>query len=55
MRFRLKVEFQSIAGRALSTVLILVGYIRRTTSRTGLKVTATCFEKTYLAELIDSA
>ena len=36
---------------ALSIVLILIGFIRCTTTRTGLKVTATCFEKTYLTGL----
>ena len=39
------------AGHVLSTVLILIGFIRRTTTRTGLKVTATCFEQTYLTGL----
>ena len=32
-------------------MLILVGFIRRTTTRTGLAVTATCFEQTYLTRL----
>ena len=31
----------------LSTLAVLLGFIRRTTTRTGLKVTATHFEKTY--------
>jgi DDE family transposase len=35
------------AGHVLSTLLILLGLIRRTTTATGLKVTATHFEKTY--------
>ena len=35
------------AGFVLSTLAILLGFIRRTTTRTGLKVTATHFEKTY--------
>ena len=34
-------------GYVLSTLSILLGFIRRTTTRTGLKVTATCFDKTY--------
>ena len=39
------------SGHVLSTLLILVGFIRRTTTRTGLKVTATCFEQIYLTGL----
>ena len=39
------------AGHVLSTLLILLGFIRRTTTTTGLKVTATYFEKTYLTGL----
>jgi hypothetical protein len=35
------------AGFVLSTLSVLLGFIRRTTTRTGLKVTATHFEKTY--------
>jgi len=35
------------AGFVLSTLAILMGFIRRTTTRTGLRVTATHFEKTY--------
>lgn len=35
------------AGHVLSTLLILLGFIRRTTTTTGLKVTATYFERTY--------
>ena len=35
------------AGHVLSTLLILLGFIRRTTTTTGLKVTATDFERTY--------
>ena len=35
------------AGFVLSTLAILLGFIRRTTTRTGLRVTATHFEKTY--------
>ena len=35
------------AGHVLSTLLILIGFIRRTTTTTGLKVTATCFLRTY--------
>lgn len=35
------------AGHVLSTLLILLGFIRRTTTQSGLKVTATHFEKTY--------
>lgn len=31
----------------LSTLAVLLGFIRRTTTRTGLTVTATQFEKTY--------
>ena len=36
------------AGYVLSTLPVLIGFIRRTTTRTGLAVTATHFEKTYL-------
>jgi hypothetical protein len=39
------------AGHVLSTLLILLGFIRRTTTATGLKVTATYFERTYLTGL----
>lgn len=35
------------AGYVLSSLAILLGFIRRTTTRTGLKVTATHFKKTY--------
>jgi Rhodopirellula transposase DDE domain len=35
------------AGHVLSTLRILLGFIRRTTTATGLKVTATYFERTY--------
>lgn len=35
------------AGYVLSTLAVLLGFIRRTTTRTGLKVTATRLEKTY--------
>ena len=35
------------AGHVLGTLLILLGFIRRTTTTTGLKVTATYFERTY--------
>lgn len=35
------------AGHVLSTLLILMGFIRRTTTTTGLKVTATHFERIY--------
>jgi hypothetical protein len=35
------------AGHVLSTLLILLGFIRRTTTTTGLKVTATYFDRTY--------
>jgi putative hemolysin len=35
------------SGYVLSTLTVLLGFIRRTTTRTGLKVTATHFEKTY--------
>ena len=35
------------AGYVLSTLLVLLGWIRRTTTGTGLKVTATHFEKQY--------
>ena len=31
----------------LSTLLVLIGWIRRTTTKTGLKVTATHFDKDY--------
>lgn len=37
------------AGYVLSTLAVLLGFIRRTTTRTGLMVTATQFEKTYQA------
>ena len=36
------------AGFVLRTVAVLMGFIRRTTTRTGLTVTATQLEKTYL-------
>lgn len=36
------------AGYVLSTLAVLLGFIRRTTTRTGLKVTATQFQKTYV-------
>ena len=39
------------AGHVLSTLLILLSFIRRTTTTTGLKVTATYFEQTYLTGL----
>jgi len=39
------------AGHVLSTLLILLGFIRRTTTTTGLKVTATYFDRTYLTGL----
>jgi len=39
------------SGHVLSTLLILLGFIRRTTTSTGLKVTATQFERTYLTGL----
>jgi len=39
------------AGHVLSTLLILLNFIRRTTTTTGLKVTATYFEQTYLTGL----
>ena len=39
------------AGHVLSTLLILLGFIRRTTTTTGLKVTATYFDRTYLIGL----
>jgi len=35
------------AGYVLSTVLILLGFVRRTTTTTGLKVVATYFDRTY--------
>lgn len=35
------------AGHVLSTLLILLGFVRRTTTETGLKVTATHFDRTY--------
>jgi hypothetical protein len=35
------------AGFVLGTLAVLLGFIRRTTTQTGLKVTATQFEKTY--------
>ena len=35
------------AGHVLSTLLMLMGYIRRTTTSTGLKVTATHFDRIY--------
>jgi hypothetical protein len=35
------------AGEVLSTLLILIGFIRRTTTKTGLKVTATHLDRTY--------
>jgi hypothetical protein len=35
------------AGYVLSTLLILLGFIRRTTTTTGLKVTATHMDRTY--------
>lgn len=35
------------AGHVLSTLLILLGFIRRTTTTTGLKVTATHLDRTY--------
>ena len=35
------------SGFVLTTLAVLIGFIRRTTTRTGLKVTATHFEKTY--------
>ncbi len=34
-------------GYVLSTLSILLGFIRHTTTTTGLKVTATCFDNTY--------
>lgn len=39
------------AGYVLSTLRILIGFIRRTTTTTGLKVTATHFERTYATGL----
>ena len=35
------------AGHVLSTLLIVLGFIRRTETETGLKVTATHFDRTY--------
>ena len=35
------------AGHVLSTLLLLLGFVRRTTTETGLKVTATHFDRTY--------
>ena len=35
------------AGHVLSTLLILLGFVRRTTTATGLKVTATHFDRIY--------
>ena len=35
------------AGHVLCTLVILLGYIRRTTTATGLKVTATHFDRIY--------
>jgi hypothetical protein len=35
------------SGYVLSTLLIVLGFIRRTTTTTGLKVTATHFDRTY--------
>ena len=35
------------AGYVLSTLLILLGFIRRTTTKTGLKVTAPHLDRTY--------
>lgn len=35
------------AGYVLSTLLVLIGFIRRTTTTTGLKVTATHFDRNY--------
>lgn len=35
------------AGYVLSTLMVLLGWIRRTTTRTGLKVTAAHFDKHY--------
>jgi len=37
----------SWAGHVLSTLLILIGFLRRTVTETGLKVTATHFDRTY--------
>jgi hypothetical protein len=39
------------AGHVLGTLLVLMGFIRRTTTTTGLKVTATHFERTYVTGL----
>ena len=38
-------------GWVLSSLAILLGFIRRTTTTTGLKVTATYFDKTYATGL----
>ncbi|MEO8164944.1 MAG: ISAzo13 family transposase [Betaproteobacteria bacterium] len=35
------------AGQVLATLLVVLGFLRRTTTRTGLRVTATHFTKTY--------
>ena len=35
------------AGHVLSTLLILLGFVRRTATETGLKVTAVHFDRTY--------
>ena len=39
------------AGHVLSTLRIVLGFIRRTTTETGLKVTATHFDRTYATGL----
>jgi len=39
------------SGYVLSTLLILLGFIRRTTTEAGLKVTATYFDRTYQTRL----
>ena len=39
------------AGHVLSTLMVLLGWIRRTTTQTGLKVTASHFDKQYLTGL----
>ena len=39
------------AGSVLSTLLIVLGFIRRTTTATGLQVTATHFDRTYATGL----
>jgi hypothetical protein len=39
------------SGYVLSTLLIVLGFIRRTATATGLKVTATHFERTYATGL----